>query len=470
MNLERLFVDDEMTRFIHEQSLEVLARQGCAIEQDSCLEVFRRNGFKIEGNMVFFTPAQVDKALASLPATFELKRRDGSLYKMGGGSRTMCSSGSPPYILDDDTGEFRLSGMADYIKICQLVETSDCIDMTHLMLCDAGDIPRGERSIKMMAALLKYTTRPISITALATEEEDSGQIAGRLVNLIADFYGYDPQENHLCIGCVSPISPLAYVGEALDALEVFCRLGQPIQLATCSLPVLTGPASLMGTLILNNAELLTAITLIQLLRPGHPVIYGNTSTSTNLRNIAISLGSPETALISMATSAMAKKYGMPSRTSGALTDAVDNDFQAGAESAYNLMTGVLADVDLMYFSCGMLSGFNVTSLSKYVLDEQLIKSFRHMYKGITLDREKDYVGEIVAAGPRGTFMKGRTPKEYRNEHYSPDLFVKMNFSSWETEDGQSVKQKAAGAVEKRLAGYVQPEMTPRQEALLQPYL
>lgn len=470
MNLERLFVDDAMAQNIHDQSLEVLAREGCSIDQTECLEVFKNNGFKTEGNMVFFTPQQVDKALSSLPQTFELTLRDGSKYRMGNGSRTMCASGSPPYIMDDDTGDFRFSVMDDYVKICKMMQTSDCVDMTHLMLCDTYDIPRGVRSMKMLAALLKYTTLPMSLTALATEEEDAGQIATKLVGLISDYYGYDTAENHLCIGCVSPISPMAYSAEALDSLAAYCKLNQPIQLATCSLPVLTGPASIMGTLILNNAELLAAITLIQLLRPGLPVIYGNTSTSTNLRDIAIALGSAETALISMAASAMAKKYKMPSRTSGALNDAVDNDYQAGAESAFNLMTGVLSDVDLMYFSCGMLSGFNATSLSKYVLDEQLIKTFARMCKGITWDREKDYVGEIVSVGPRGTFMKGRTPKEYRNEHYVPDLFVKVNFSSWQTEDGQTVKQKAAKAVEKRLAEYTQPEMTPRQEKLLQPYI
>ena len=87
----------------------------------------------------------------------------------------------------------------------------------------------------------------------------------------------------------------------------------------------------------------------------------------------MSLGSSETALISLATAKMAKYYHMPFRASGALNDAIDIDYQAGAESALNLMCGTLSDVDLVYFAAGMLSGFNVTSLEKYVVDEQLIK-------------------------------------------------------------------------------------------------
>lgn len=47
---------------------------------------------------------------------------------------------------------------------------------------------------------------------------------------------------------------------------------------------------------------------------------------------------------------MAKFYHMPFRTSGALNDAVDLDFQAGVESALNLTCGALSDVDLIYFA------------------------------------------------------------------------------------------------------------------------
>ena len=118
----------------------------------------------------------------------------------------------------------------------------------------------------------------------------------------------------------------------------------------------------MGTIVQNNAELLAAIVLIQLIKPGLPIFYGNTSTSTNLRKVSMALGNTETALISLATAAMAKFYHMPFRTSGALNDAIDIDFQAGVESTLNLMCGVLSDVDLIYFAAGMLSGFNVTSL------------------------------------------------------------------------------------------------------------
>lgn len=467
MELEKLFFTEDDAQFVHEQSLKVLAETGCVFDDEKALDIFKKHGAKVDGHTVYFTKELVDKALSTVVDSLELYRPDGTVYQMGKGSRTMCTAGSPPYILED--GKFRFAVMDDYVRICKLVQTSNCLDMTHLNLCDTYDIDRNERAYHMMAALLRYTTLPISVTSLMTAKEDTGMVATRLIDMVSQFIGKTNNEPVL-IGCVSPISPLAYIKEALDALYVYCERNQPIQLAACSLPVLTSQASLMGTIVQNNAELLAAIVLIQLIKPGLPIFYGNTSTSTNLRKVSMALGNSETALISLATAKMAKFYHMPFRTSGALNDAIDIDFQAGVESTLNLMCGVLSDVDLIYFAAGMLSGFNVTSLEKYVVDEQLIKMVKRLYDGVAIDKTKDYTAEIKKVGPKGTFLYGRTPKEYRKEHFIPDIFVKQDYKSWESEGAVSIKDRASGVVKQRIESYQAPSITPEQLKVIEKYL
>lgn len=467
MELEKLFFTEDDAQFVHEQSLKVLAETGCVFDDEKALDIFKKHGAKVDGHTVYFTKELVDKALSTVVDSLELYRPDGTVYQMGKGSRTMCTAGSPPYILED--GKFRFAVIDDYVRICKLVQTSNCLDMTHLNLCDTYDIDRNERAYHMMAALLRYTTLPISVTSLMTAKEDTGMVATRLIDMVSQFIGKTNNEPVL-IGCVSPISPLAYIKEALDALYVYCERNQPIQLAACSLPVLTSQASLMGTIVQNNAELLAAIVLIQLIKPGLPIFYGNTSTSTNLRKVSMALGNSETALISLATAKMAKFYHMPFRTSGALNDAIDIDFQAGVESTLNLMCGVLSDVDLIYFAAGMLSGFNVTSLEKYVVDEQLIKMVKRLYDGVAIDKTKDYTAEIKKVGPKGTFLYGRTPKEYRKEHFIPNIFVKQDYKSWESEGAVSIKDRASEVVKQRIESYQAPSITPEQLKVIEKYL
>ena len=466
MELENLFLKAKDVDFIHEQSVKLLKEAGCVFEDDRAIEIFKKHGATIDGYTVHFTEELIEKGLKTVVKGFDILRPDGSVYSMGNGSKTMATAGSPPYVYEN--GEFRFAEMHDYIDICKLVQTSDCIDMTHLLLCDTYDIPREERSYYMTAALLNYTTLPISLTALATKEQDSGVVATNVVNMIQNFM--DVHDKYVAVGCISPISPLAWVKDSLDAMFAYCELNQPMQLATCSLPVLTSPASVLATIIQNNAELLAVTVLIQLIKPGLPLFYGNTSTSTNLRAVSMALGNTETALISLASAAMAKRYGMPFRTSGALNDAIDVDYQAGVESTLNLMSGVLSDTDLLFFSCGMLSGFNVSSLEKYVADEQLIKMLKRLSQGIAIDYDKDYTKEIIKVGPRGNFMSGRTPKEYRKEHYVPDLFVKVDYNTWQTEDKKSIKEKASDKVAERLAAYQEPEKTPEQLKVIEKYL
>ncbi|MGL4606126.1 MAG: trimethylamine methyltransferase family protein [Eubacteriaceae bacterium] len=466
MEFERLFLKQDEIEFIHEQSVKVLSETGCIFEDDRAIEIFRKHGARIEGYTVFFNEELIRKGMSMVTKTFEILKPDGKSYKMGDGSKTMATSGSPPYVMEN--GKFRFAYKEDYIDICKLAQTSDCIDMTHLLLCDTYDVPREDRSYWMAATLLKYTTLPISLTALATKVEDSGIVAGKVIDMVQKFVGID--NKYVVIGCISPISPLAYVKDSLDSLFVYCEKNQPIQLAVCSLPVLTSPASLMGTFIQNNAELLAMTVLIQLINPGLPVFYGNTSTSTNLRDVSMALGSSETALLSCASAAMAKHYKMPFRTSGALNDAIDIDYQCGVESTINLMTGVLTDTDLMFFSCGMLSGFNVTSLEKYIVDEQLIKMLLRYRKGIAIDKTKDYTKEIKKIGPRGNYMCGRTPKEYKNEHFVPDVFVKVDYNTWQTDDKKTLIEKAHQKVIDRRGEYIEPEKTKEQIKMIDNFL
>ncbi|MEG0075924.1 MAG: trimethylamine methyltransferase family protein [Eubacterium sp.] len=466
MELEKLFLNVKDVEFIHEQTAKLLSETGCVFEDDRAIEIFKKNGATVNGYTVHFNDELIKKGLSTVTQSFDILRPDGSSYHMGDGSKTMATAGSPPYIMEN--GEFRFAEMHDYVDLCKLVQTSDCIDMTHLLLCDTYDVPREERSYHMTAALLNYTTLPISLTTLATKLHDSGEVTTNVVNMIQNFIGV--HDKYVAVGCISPISPLAWVKDSLDSMFAYCALNQPMQLATCSLPVLTSPASVLGTIIQNNAELLAVTVLIQLIKPGLPVFYGNTSTSTNLKDVSMALGNSETALISLASAAMAKHYKMPFRTSGALNDAIDVDYQAGVESTINLMSGVLSDTDLIFFSCGMLSGFNVTSLEKYVADEQLIKMLKRLHTGIAIDYDHDYTKEISKVGPRGNYMSGRTPKAYRTEHYVPDLFVKIDYNTWQTEDKKSIKEKATDKVAERLASYTEPEKTPEQMKVIEKYL
>jgi hypothetical protein len=59
----------------------------------------------------------------------------------------------------------------------------------------------------------------------------------------------------------------------------------------------TGPVTLSGLMALQNAETLAAVVLAQLVNAGVPVIYGGTSSITDMKTGSLSIGAPEMSMI-----------------------------------------------------------------------------------------------------------------------------------------------------------------------------
>src|SRR5207244_8756108 len=66
------------------------------------------------------------------------------------------------------------------------------------------------------------------------------------------------------------------------------------------------------------AESLGGMTLVQLVRPGAPVILGSFASSISMQSGAPTFGTPEPALVLYVMAALARRLGVPFRSGGAL--------------------------------------------------------------------------------------------------------------------------------------------------------
>ena len=78
----------------------------------------------------------------------------------------------------------------------------------------------------------------------------------------------------------------------------------------------SSPIYLAGTLVTHNAEVLSGIILVQLAFPGHPVIYGSSTTCFDFYSESAPVGSPEIAMIGAGVATLAQYYGIPSIVAG----------------------------------------------------------------------------------------------------------------------------------------------------------
>ena len=75
------------------------------------------------------------------------------------------------------------------------------------------------------------------------------------------------------------------------------------------------PVTLAGALAEQNAEALAGMVLTQVVRPGAPVVYGGFTWNVDMQSGAPAFGTPEYMRTAMIGGQLARRYGVPYRSS-----------------------------------------------------------------------------------------------------------------------------------------------------------
>jgi trimethylamine--corrinoid protein Co-methyltransferase len=124
------------------------------------------------------------------------------------------------------------------------------------------------------------------------------------------------RERPLFSQSTDPVSPLVHSKGATDTLIQAIRLGVPAKINSMGLAGGTTCVHLASTLVTHNAEMLSMFVLSQLVKKGHPMVYGTSTALMDLRTTIASVGCPELALFSAAVAKMAQFYNIPSWVAG----------------------------------------------------------------------------------------------------------------------------------------------------------
>jgi trimethylamine--corrinoid protein Co-methyltransferase len=237
----------------------------------------------------------------------------------------------------------------------------------------------------------------------------------------------------------------------------YARWRQPIAVTPLVQAGASGPVTLAGALVQQNAEILAGLTLAQLVCPGTPVMYGGTSTAIDMRTGALAVGAPEHAIFIALTAQLAGYYHLPSRTSGCVTDAHGLDAQAGAESMLAMLTAVQSGVNYILHAAGIVSSYLTLAYEKLVVDDEFCGVVRRFCQGLNLTEEDLALDVIARAGPSGTFLTDpHTLKHCRTEFFVPKLINRRALVDWQARGRPSIGQTAQAAWPRLLAQHQPP--------------
>ena len=187
------------------------------------------------------------------------------------------------------------------------------------------------------------------------------------------------------------------------------RAGVPVLVLPMPLSGTTAPMTVLGTMIVNVAELLSAVVLFQLARPGCGIISGMGAGVADMRSGLYLCGTPECALMNVIGIEMSHFYGLPCTGSAITCDAKASNQQAGAEGMLTGAACALAGADtILAFGCS--DGAQSLSFAKVVLDCDSVGALRRLVREDPIDATRALIDDIAAVGIGGHYLGRRSTR------------------------------------------------------------
>ncbi|MCK4804401.1 MAG: trimethylamine methyltransferase family protein [Spirochaetes bacterium] len=436
----------------HHQSLNLLEEVGVKITYEPALKLLKDAGCDVskkEG--IVRTPQHVaEKALRLAPSRFIMGGRDPSTDVIVGGNDVHTTgSGNCVNVIDLWNGEHRPGTFKDLEDMVILQDALDNLEVCQNPITPIN-LPKNGLYIKTFEGMIKNTGKHLM------NQAESGVEVRDHVDMLSAVVG--SREEVLKRKLVSFVccfkSPLTYGDANCDVLFECSRLGLPLLIETDPISGATAPVTLAGLLIQQNAELLFANTLAQLVKPGTPVLYTHAPTVMDMWTGDVSEGCPERCLYYIYCAQMCRFYDIPSCGVSGVTDSKLNDLQSGLEKAATVITTALAGYNLIYSSAGTINSVLTSSLEGIVVDDELYSYVRRVLRGIdfsteTVQSSMDVIKKVAHSGK--SFLTERHTKEYlRKEHWIPTIMDRRPYEVFAGSDKKGILDFARDKAKKIL--------------------
>jgi trimethylamine--corrinoid protein Co-methyltransferase len=458
------FLGEGQVEQIHAASLSILKRTGLVFNSEQALTHFRQAGARVDGSRVYLDWSLIEACLATAPAQFTLHARNpANSLTIGGDYCVAMPTGGPAYARGLD-GARRPGTLRDVENFTKLSAMSPEVHVLARKVVEAQDVPVAVRHLECWPVVLTLADKPAVSGTVGGQAE-----AEDILQMVAAVYGSEAAiQDHPCVVCnVNANSPLLYDKPMIEGALAFVRLGQPVIATPFVMAGIMGPATLAGALAQHNAEVLAAVCLTQLARPGTPVLYGTATSNADLRSGAPAIGSPESAFSIGACAQLARHYRLPCRGGGALTDSHLPDAQSNYERMMTLLISALSGVNFMMHGLGTLDTYLTADYEQFVIDTELIAMLRHLLRPLEITAETLALDTINSVGPGGFFLDApHTLRHYRQAHFLPRVSVRQSHDQWAAEGGADAARRANALCRERLASYSRPPLDAQAEARL----
>lgn len=453
---------------LHDTSIRILKELGIKVMGANVRTLFAAAGAKIDDEGIVRIDASiVEAALATVPRQFTLTPRNpDKRVHMGGDHLVFGLVAGPPNVHNRVNGR-RSGNLADYQNFIRLAHHFNAIHMIGNQVTAPQELPANNRHLDTYFANLTLSDLTFHCTAIGRGRAMDG------IRMMAISRGISLEEMARDPGVITIISvnsPRLLDDAMGDGLIAMAEHGQPVTITPFTLMGAMTPVSLPAALAQQNAEALFGVVLTQLVKPGAPVMYGAFTSNVDMRSGAPAFGTPENTKANVIAGQLARRYGLPYRTSNAnASNAVD--LQAAYETSMATWGAVMGGANLIYHAAGWLEGGLTASYEKLILDVEILQNMVEFLRPLKWDADElgfDAIRDVPAGGH--FFGAPHTMERYEHAFYQPMLSDWRGYENWELAGAKEAGQRATDLWQQALAEYEEPAMDLAIREELQAYV
>lgn len=452
-----LLSDDALSE-IEQQAEWIASEIGVEFRGDNdAIDLFRKAGASIEGERVRFDPGHLRALCSTAPAQYDMHGRDGVKdFTLGGDHLVLMPGYGSPFVTDLDGGR-RYATLEDFRNFVKLTYLSPWLHHAGGTVCEPVDVPVNKRHLDMVYAHLRYSNKPFmgAVTSPGRARDS--------LDLVGLVFGDHYLDDHVVIQAnINVNSPLVFDHTMSGALRTYAAANQSVAISPAIFGGAMGPVTQAAVIAQTHAEIMVGIALAQLVRRGCPVVYGSFHSTMNLKSGALTFGTPEANLATMALAQLGRRLNVPVRCGGGqITSSNSADGQAMQESTSAMIVSVLSGANQIWHAAGWLEGGLTMSYEKFVMDLDHCGMLLRMIQGLEINSETFARDAYLEAGPGRNFLStGHTLRHFARANYQSELPEAGPYESWLENGRPTAEMRANDRWKSMLAKYEAPAIDP----------
>jgi len=424
-------LSDNQIEELHFATLQILERTGVSFQCQEALNILSDAGADVSNPSRVKIPSYlVEQALKTAPKTITLYSRQGEpaiVLDRQSGSHFGAVPDCPEY-LDPYTGNRRICYVEDIADMARLFDALPNLEF--MSTSSAHDTLPGVLPEKVsVLQVLINSSKPFicnhSNVLSLTETLD-------LCSLVAG--GEEQLRKKPFFGILSePVSPLIQGKDAMEKSLLCVEKGIPVIVQSMPMAGATTPATWAGCLAVTNAETLSQLVVLQLKKPGTPIIFGGLPSVMDMKTLIYSQGAPELGLLVAALTELSHYYKLPMYGTAGFTDAAVVGAQVAAEAMYQIVISALSRQDLVH-DIAIGGCLKMVSPEMSVLGNEIIDMVKILMQDLEINDETLPLTLIDRLGPGSSYVSEKHTLKHFRKFWVPTIFDRSFIKTEGTKD------------------------------------